>query len=383
MKICAIICEYNPFHNGHAYHIRQAKALTGADAVLCLMSGNFVQRGEAAILDKRTRAKHALLFGADAVLELPVLFATSNAELFAKGALSLLAKIPDVTHLCFGAEHADKEEFLRLAALLNDEPQEVSTRINALLGDGLSYAKSYATAWTEFSGSPLLSSPNDILGLEYTKAILAQNSQIEIVPVKREGNGYLDESLSGVFASASAVRKGLLRGERECVASQLPHEVFSDLPKTVQSSLSIMERTAILLKSKEELRGVLDCAEGLENALKRAAAETDGFVEKLTSTRYTASRIRRIALHTLLNIREDFIRDSLNAPLYLAPLGYRKERADLLASLSRANLPFLASGKDVKALTGVARECFEKEEFADLIYAVATGVTPNSSPILL
>ena len=129
MKICAIICEYNPFHNGHLYHIQEAKRLSGADCILCLMSGNFVQRGEEAILNKFTRAKHAVLAGADIVIELPTIFATSNAEIFAKGAISLLSAIPSVEYLCFGAETANADAFLQTAKLLNDEPDEVSFKI--------------------------------------------------------------------------------------------------------------------------------------------------------------------------------------------------------------------------------------------------------------
>ena len=148
MKICAVICEYNPFHNGHLYQLSQAKRLSGADAVLCIMSGNFVQRGDTAIVDKFTRAKHAVLGGADIVIELPTIFATSNAELFAKGAISILSSIPAVTTLCFGAETNDKAAFMKTATLLNEEPKEVSQCIKSLTSDGMSYAKARAIALT-------------------------------------------------------------------------------------------------------------------------------------------------------------------------------------------------------------------------------------------
>ena len=124
MKIYAIICEYNPFHNGHLYQLQKAREL-GADAILCIMSGNFVQRGEASVMDKYTRAKHAVMAGADIVIELPTVFATSNAELFAKGAVKLLSSIPNVSNLCFGAENADKNAFLSTAQLLQNEPEEI------------------------------------------------------------------------------------------------------------------------------------------------------------------------------------------------------------------------------------------------------------------
>ena len=144
MKICAIICEYNPFHNGHLYQLREAKRLSGADALLCIMSGNFVQRGEAAIMDKYTRAKHAVLAGADVVIELPTIFATSNAELFAKGAISILSTIPNVDTLCFGAENANKTAFYLAARYLNDEPEEVSQKIKETAATGVSSASCVA-----------------------------------------------------------------------------------------------------------------------------------------------------------------------------------------------------------------------------------------------
>ena len=147
MKICAIICEYNPFHNGHLYQLNAAKERSGADAVVCIMSGNFVQRGEAAIADKYIRAKHAVLSGADAVIELPVAYATANAELFAKGAMRIISSIPAVTHLCFGAENADKAAFMQAAPILNNEPKEVSHTIKTLVKDGMSYAKARAQAF--------------------------------------------------------------------------------------------------------------------------------------------------------------------------------------------------------------------------------------------
>ena len=141
MKICAVICEYNPFHNGHLYQLREAKKYSQADALLCIMSGNFVQRGEAAIVDKFTRAKHAVLGGADAVIELPTIFATSNAELFAKGAISILSSIPAVSTLCFGAETNNTAAFLQAAALFNAEPEEISQEIT--LYRAILYIKSY------------------------------------------------------------------------------------------------------------------------------------------------------------------------------------------------------------------------------------------------
>ena len=240
MKICAIICEYNPLHNGHLWHIQSARALSGADAVLCVMSGNFTQRGEHAVLDKYTRAKHALLAGADAVIELPAPFATSNAELFAKGAIKLIASIPAVTTLSFGAENADKLAFISAGRYLNDEPKSVSEEIKRLTATGISYARARAQAYAGHIPFDVLSSPNNILGLEYTKALLALQSNIEILPLQRQGAGYLDGTLHENFSSASAIRSAIYNGES--VKNNLPAFVANDLSTAKRAEIEPLEK---------------------------------------------------------------------------------------------------------------------------------------------
>ena len=298
MKICAIICEYNPFHNGHLYQLQEAKRLSGADALLCVMSGNFTQRGEAAIAEKHLRAKHAILAGADAVIELPTPFATSNAELFAKGAIHILSAIPTVKTLCFGAEKADKSGFLLGAKYLNDEPQEVSEKIKAGVAAGESYAKARAQAFAGFVPFDLLSSPNNILSLEYTRAILAKGAAMEILPLQRIGGNYNDATLHSNFSSGTAIRKAIRNGGS--VSENLPDFVLADIINTRIEGLDALVKYALLSRSLTEIASVCDCTEGLENALKRAAEE-NAPIESLVSARYTASRLRRISLQNLLN----------------------------------------------------------------------------------
>ena len=373
MKICAIICEYNPFHNGHLYQLREAKRLSGADAVLCIMSGNFVQRGEAAILDKFTRAKHAVMAGADVVIELPTVFATSNAELFAKGAIHLLSSIPDVTTLCFGCETANKTAFKLAAKYLNDEPQEVSNKIKEFVGTGMSYAKARAQAWAGYLPMDLLYSPNNILGLEYTRAILAKNATIDILPIERVGGNYNDQTLLKNYSSASAIRNALQ--EHINISDNVPDFVAIDLPSQIETSLDVLEKYAILSRNKEDIAKVCDCKEGLENAFKKAALEKLPFEETLTSARYTASRIRRIALQNLLNIEESFIRDCLQSDLYLHVLAAKKERSDLLTALSVSSFPTILRAHSGDVLQGVAKQCYEKDCYANEVYRL---LYPNS-----
>ena len=366
MKICAIICEYNPFHNGHLYQIQEAKRLSGADAILCIMSGNFVQRGESAIINKFTRAKHAVLSGADAVIELPTIFATSNAELFAKGAIHILSSIPSVSTLCFGCENADKEMFLNAAKLLNNEPKEISEKIKTLMASGISYAKARAQAWNNAIPDEFLNCPNNILGLEYTKAILSKKASIDILPIQRMGAGYNENTLNEVFSSASAIRNNL--DNKIQLKNQLPDYVLADLPAKHNDNLDMLEKYAILYRSKDEIAKVCDCNEGLENAFKKAANANSTLCEALTSARYTSSRIRRIALQNLLNIEEDLIRNALTSALFLRVLAIRNSRQDLLTALSESAFTLIIRARDEEKLPMETQPYYERDIFAEKVF---------------
>lgn len=366
MKICTIICEYNPFHNGHLYQLQRARELSGADAVVCIMSGNFVQRGEQAVLDKYTRAKHAVLAGADAVLELPAVFATSNAELFAKGALHILSSIPNVSTLCFGAENAEKTAFLLGAKYLANEPEEVSKRLQEELSKGTSFAKARANAFAGFVPYDLLCSPNNALGLEYTKAILQKEYPIDILPIQRQGSGYLDERLQGEYASATALRSAVQKGEN--ISHYVPTFVENDLPKALPKSLDLLEKFAVLSRKTDEIAQICDCTEGLENAFKKVATSEKTLTDSLTSARYTTSRIRRIALQNVLQIDEALIRGCLQSPLYIKPLAVNSKRQDVLSVLGKSKFPLIVRAHDEDGLDGFAKACFEKERFADSVY---------------
>ena len=381
MKICGIICEYNPFHNGHKHHLEQAKRLSGADFAICIMSGNFVQRGEASIFEKHLRAKHALEAGADAVLELPVHFATSSAEIFAKGAIKLLHSIPAFSHLCFGAENDNASEFISASKILNNEPLNISEKIQELVSSGVSYAKARAQAFSEVIPSDFLTQSNNILGLEYTKALLSLNATTQIIPIKRKGANYLENDLFENFSSASAIRFAIQENRTTELKNNLPNFVFNDLSKVRENCLETLEKQAILSHSKEEIARTLDCTEGLENAFKVVAEQnTDSFTNALTSARYTSSRIKRIALQNLLKIRKDDIQNALNNELYLSLLAIKKDNSALLSELGKSSFPLLVKNGDYKKLSNQAKSIFEQQIFADQVYAIATNspyITPS------
>lgn len=378
MKICGIICEYNPFHNGHLYHLQAARETSGADFVLCIMSGNFVQRGEAAALNKYTRARHAVRAGADAVIELPAVFSTSPAELFAKGAIKLLTAIPNLSQLCFGCESGASKNFLEAAEALDNEPAEVSREIKALMKRGAGYAKARAEAWQARFPDGFLLSPNNILGIEYARAVRSCGKKIDLIPVRRKGSGYSDETLCENFSSATAVRAALMRGEKEKIHKNVPSYVEEDLIQNGGSELEVLEKYALLRASAAELKGICDCREGLENALKRAAkSNTANIVSALTSKRYTASRLRRILLQNLLGISEKQIRACLASALYLNVLAIKKGNEALLSLLGQADYPLLVRAGDAEMLYGTAEKCYEIDRFADEIFALVKNLQPE------
>ncbi|MFR2944882.1 MAG: nucleotidyltransferase family protein, partial [Lachnospiraceae bacterium] len=339
MKICGVICEYNPFHLGHEYQLREAKKRSGADAVVCVMSGCFTQRGEAAILPPALRAKHAVLCGADAVIALPVVFSAASAEIFARGAIRLLCSLPGFDCLSFGAEHADGD-FYAAAEILNDERAYIE-KTKEFLSRGFSFAAARAESLKDTAAVPLLSSPNDILGLEYARALLKENRKknVTLLPVRRLGD-YKKQTLAtngaAEYSSASSIRLAMEKGDFAALSSELPACVSADIQSAgiAAENLKTAERITVLKTRKNELALTADISEGLENALKRAARQPEDIVTQLTSKRYTASRINRILLQNLLGIRKDLLADCLSAPLYVQPLAIRKERKDLLSGLS-------------------------------------------------
>ena len=391
MKICGIICEYNPFHNGHAYLIERAKAESGCDAVICMMSGNFTQRGEAAILDKYTRASHAVLAGADAVIELPTVFSLSPAEIFAKGAVRLLNAIPGFETLAFGCEEPDRERFLSAAKTTAEESRGFRRILKLHLKAGKSFTRARSDALIETGRgdtAALLQSPNNILGVEYQKALFACGSLATILPVKRTGAGYSDEELYKNFSSATAIRSAVSEGKERAVRKNVPDYVADDLFSSAADG-SVFKKIAVyaaLTQSAEQLSLILDCSEGLENRIKALAKDNpdyDTLLEKATTKRYISSRIRRILASAMLGIDEDLIRKALKAPLYLKVLAVKNEKADdVLSVLGRAAFPAIARKGDLSNLSAAAKDVYEKDILAADIYGLICGRPVNRSQTL-
>lgn len=374
MKICAIICEFNPFHNGHKYIIEMAKKLSNCDFLLCIMSGNFTQRGDFAVLDKSVRSRHAVLNGADAVIELPAAFSVAPAEIFAKGAIKILASIPEVTTLAFGCENPDAD-FLGAAKILNCESEKFKKILAEKLDGGESYIKSYAAAFAACGGnSALLSNPNNILGIEYAKDILKSNAGISVLPIKRIGQLYHETEIKSTYSSARAIRENIASAEvKNCV----PSNVFGDLKDfSAQKQLfGELLRFTLLCTAPETLAKIYGCTEGLENSLlSRCNLPFEQLVKEVSGKRYTESRIKRITLANMLKLYANDCNKYLTAQLYIKPLAIKKELADLiLPSLSKSSYRVLFKQKDINLLQDVAKKCLDSDIYADKIYNFMFG----------
>lgn len=391
MKICGIICEYNPLHNGHVYLIGKARELSGCDAVICMMSGNFTQRGEPAVLDKYARASHAILAGADAVIELPTVFALSPAELFAHGAVRLLNAIPGFDTLAFGCEEPDRERFLAAAKTTSEESRGFRRALRLRLKAGISLTRARTEALVETGAgdtAALLQSPNNILGVEYQKALFSCGSLAQILPVKRTGANYSDEELYKNFSSATAIRAAVAEGKERAVRKNVPDFVADDLFSSATDG-AVFKKLAVyaaLKQSAEQLRRVLDCSEGLENRIKALAKDNpdyDILINKATTKRYISSRIRRILAAATLGISAELVRKALRAPLYLKVLAVKNARADdVLGALGRAAFPAIARKGDLSALSGTAKEVYENDLLAADIYGLVSGKPANRTQTL-
>lgn len=388
MKICACIAEYNPLHLGHVKHINYMKNVLGAEKIIVVMSGNFCQRGEPAILSKFTRAKHAIFSGADLVIELPTVFATGNAETFATGAINLIDSLGCVDGVCFGVESGEREDFIRVANLLHNESKEYKKAVKSHLEKGVSLAKAKCLALQETHGekeTELLTSPNNVLGIEYTKALLKRKSTIEIFPMLREGN-HNDKSLKKGITSASSIREKIKAGETRKLKGKLPPFVYKSLlPYPFGFEKMIM--TKLITESEENIKTLPDCTEGLENRLKALSKENltvEGLIEKATTKRYTSSRIRRILISNLLGITEELKNECLSKPLYAKILAVSNESKELISLLSsKSNIPLITRKSDEDKLVKTAKQCFLKDVLSQDLYNLATDRKENEHFMLI
>lgn len=393
MNAAGIIAEYNPFHNGHRYQLDTLREQTGADYIVIAMSGNFVQRGVPAFFDKYERAKAALCCGADLVLEIPTIWATASAEYFASAGVALLGCTGVVRHLGYGVEAHDPALMAELTELLHDAPLEYDRRVIALQKEGHSYplarARALASQLPRDSHGELenfLASPNNILALEYEKALALWNvsheAPIKSHPIFRVGTGYHDDTLVGSFASATAIRKAWSEGmSAEDLSSYVPREcrkhyaaLLEECRCTGEDSISSLLYYRLRMCADMGYEAFADCSPSLSHKIANRLPEYESFSQfcsLLKSRDVTYTRISRVLLHILLDIRQtDYQGENTLRPPYLRVLGFRESAADLLKSIKQCSpVPMVTKMADAESiLSHRAYDLLKKDIFAADLY---------------
>lgn len=389
-KVLGIIAEYNPFHNGHFYHVNESKKLLGADYTVAIISGNFVQRGDTSLVDKWSKAEMAIQNGVDLVLELPVIYSVSSAENFAEGAIKLLNSLKIVDCLSFGSELCDVNTLNDFATVLYQEPKEFVSVLNHELGKGFSYPKARENALLMYLNdirkyANVLSSPNNILAIEYLKALKKYKSGITPVSVKRQLVDYNSTKIVNGFASATAIRQIAQTNDVWSLRQVMPKSSFDIMydclrsGKTV-SSLSRYEREIIYTLRKmslAEIADLPDVSEGLENAIKNAANSCNTIDELITivkSKRYTTTRLKRILVYALLGITKKEMQISRKVTPYARVLGFNEKGKELLSGIAHANpkLELVTSPKKYleTATDKNLKNMLQKDIFATDIYTL-------------
>ena len=392
--ILGIVSEYNPFHNGHLHHLEVSKQMTKTDFSVAVMSGNFVQRGDTALVDKWTRAEMALMNGIDLVIELPTVYAISSAENFADGAIKLLNSLGVVDYVSFGSEIGEINPMNDIADILYNEPKEFSSLIKAQLRSGLSYPKAREIAISQFFGSSkkytdILTNPNNILGVEYLKAIKRQKSSMVPLTIKRDYGEYNSTKIKKGIASATAIRTMIQH--KKNVHYVVPLETYELLDSCIEQGkvvkdISVFEKQIIYIlrrMSLEEIKNLPDVSEGLENKIKTAAYKHNNLkdlIEEIKSKRYTQSRIQRILLYALLNISNKDMNNSKKAVPYIRILGFNKHGKRIISAIAAANpkLNIIVSVKKFMDSPGnsTLKSMLEKDILATNIYTLGYKTEP-------
>ncbi len=404
MRTVGIIAEYNPFHTGHAYHIQKAKELSGADYAVVVMSPDFVQRGEPAVFDKYTRAHMALLNGADLVVELPVCYATGSAEYFAEGAVALLDRLGVVDALCFGAEQADPELFGRVAAVLAEEPRPYKEKLREQLRLGNTFPQARSEALIHClcmnadassdscrSGgrtirdpkelSAFLNAPNNILGLEYCRALLVQKSAILPLPVSRDGSDFNSVSLNGGYCSAAALRRGITdNSPGDKLFRYIPEncrELFAAAKSRAVTQEELLPFLVQKLLSCDSFDSVFDLSPELSDRIRSLRYACVGksygqVIASLKTRQLTEARVRRALLHLILDLRsEDILDFRTNGTVFYARiLGLKRSASPLLHAIRRScTIPFLTKpAHALRFLNGHATQMWKQDLFASHLY---------------
>lgn len=351
-KVLGIIAEYNPFHNGHLLHLEKSKKICDAQYSICVMSGNFVQRGNTSIVNKWVKAEMALKSGVDLVLELPTVYSISSAENFAEGAIKLLNSLKIVDTVSFGSENSDINVLNRISSVLQEEPKQYLEFLNSELKKGLSFPKARENAILLYLNNEkylnILNQPNNTLAIEYLKALKKYKSHISPISVKREKVFYNSNCIVDEYASATAIRNMIINEQFNDIRKVVPVSSYNLLMKEIEEGHLVIDISkfekeilyAIRSLSADDIKNFPEVTEGLENAIKNASNSCNNLSELINmvkSKRYTQTRIQRILLYILLNItKKDMYLSRRNIP-YARILGYSPQGKELISEIYKAN----------------------------------------------
>lgn len=352
-NVLGIIAEYNPFHNGHLYHLNKSKKDTNSSYSIAVISGNFTQRGSTSLIDKWEKTEMAIANGVDLVLELPVLYATSSAENFADGAIKLLDSLKIVDYVSFGSETPNLQVLEHLADIFLYEPKEYKALLSIELDKGLSFPKARENALMIYLNDQknvknIINAPNNILAIEYLKALKKNNSKIQPYTIGRFESDYNSKQFSGNIASSTAIRNIVKNNGFNILPKLLPQSSLSILAKNVNAGhvipdISAFEREIILNLRKmtlDEIRNLADVSEGLEYSIKDAANSCNNivdFLNNIKSKRYTSTRLQRILIYSLLGITKKDMEISKKVNPYVRVLGFNENGKYLLSEIAKAN----------------------------------------------
>ncbi|AYF54771.1 nucleotidyltransferase [Clostridium novyi] len=353
MNITGIITEYNPLHKGHIYHIKESKRLTNCDGIVCIMSGNFVQRGIPSIIDKWSKTNLALQHGVDLVIELPTIYSLSSAEFFAFGSLSLLNSLGIINNLCFGSECGNINILKKIAKVLYKEPITFKNYLKTYLDSGLSYPLARSNALIKYFKDNyeikyILHNSNNILGIEYCKSILKCNSNIVPYTIQRQGSNYNNCNLENNFSSATSIRNHLKTSQNiNILESILPSETFNMISKKFSNNSLVFENSIFpFIKYKSftnnnELENLPDVSEGLHNKIYKALEESSSYedlISNIKSKRYTHTRISRILCQYFVGLESYDSHTLRNLPApYAKILGFNNKGREILKEMKKSS----------------------------------------------
>ncbi len=350
-KILGIVAEYNPFHNGHLYHIQESKKQTGANVVVAVISGNFTQRGDTSIINKWEKAKMALKSGVDLVIELPTVYNLSSAENFAEGAIKILNSV-GVDFVSFGTEAENINDIEKISELLCQEPKEYQEKLKLELGKGISYPLARQNAIINFFEKDnevkikeIVNGSNNILAIEYIKALKKLKSKIIPIGIQRKHTSYNSKDIIGQYVSATGIRQLLKEKRIDDISKVVPSSTFEILKENIENGSIITDLNEfskeIFYKLRtmdiKEIANIPEVSEGLENLIKESAQKTNNLEELIRlikSKRYTQTKIQRILMYAILGITKSDIEMSKNINPYIRVLGLNENGKKLLPKIN-------------------------------------------------